>query len=202
MELCFIKKHMRSKRHERHIEKMSDRTMPLTPIFKAEQVRKSLQECNLSTRRHEEYKSVGPRFMDAEDFSMEMDDTMDLEIPLSEFLNDITASGMVEFSEGVTDLFAELQEMLASGQIPFSTPLAPINKEYELDDYSVPDFGIEIPGMQITSFASFLYLNTFTFTDNDPPATRAAFNTVTPDSPTYPWPSKAVSTCYLSCMIK
>ncbi|KAG0693799.1 hypothetical protein DFH29DRAFT_774696, partial [Suillus ampliporus] len=65
------------------------------------------------------------------------------------------------------DLFAELQETLASGQIPFSTPLAPINEEDELVDYSAPDFGIEIP------------------------ATRATLNTITPDSPTYPWPSKA-----------
>ncbi|KAG1753908.1 uncharacterized protein EDB91DRAFT_1043935, partial [Suillus paluster] len=79
---------------------------------------------------------------------------------------------MLEFSEGVTDLFAELQETLANGHIPFSTPLAPVDEEHELVDYSEPDFGIDIP-------------------DSDPPAERAARITLSPDTPTYPWASKA-----------
>ncbi|KAG1762178.1 hypothetical protein EDD22DRAFT_743588, partial [Suillus occidentalis] len=62
------------------------------------------------------------------------------------------------------NIFAELQETLASEQVPFSTPLAPITEDNELVDYGAPDFGIEIP------------------------ETRAILDT---DSPTYPWPSKA-----------
>jgi hypothetical protein len=135
--------------------------------------------------------------MDADDFSMEMGihdtpDTMDLEIPLSELLDDIARSRTVEFSEGVTDVFAELQETLASGQVPFSTPLAPITEDDELVDYGAPDFGIEIPGTHIIFSKLFSCLKAFTFTDIDFPETRAILDT---DSPTYPWPSKAVSTC-------
>ncbi|KAG2155021.1 uncharacterized protein EDB93DRAFT_1247977 [Suillus bovinus] len=95
---------------------------------------------------------------------------MDLEILLSELLDDIARSRTVEFSEGVTDVFAKLQETLTSGQVPFSTPLAPITEDDELVDYGAPDFGIEI-------------------TDINFPETRAAI--LDTNSPTYPWPSKA-----------
>ncbi|KAG2063878.1 hypothetical protein BDR04DRAFT_1130971 [Suillus decipiens] len=74
---------------------------------------------------------------------------MDLEILLSEFLDDIARSQTVEFSKGVTNFFAKLQETLASGQVPFSTPLAPITEDDKLVDYGAPDFGIEIPGTHI-----------------------------------------------------
>ncbi|KAG1819450.1 hypothetical protein EV424DRAFT_1472622 [Suillus variegatus] len=77
-----------------------------------------------------------------------------------------------EFNEHFTDLFAELQENLASGEISFSTPLAPINKENELCDYDVPDFGIDI-------------------FDYEPPAKKYALKDVSPNNPTYPWLSQA-----------
>jgi hypothetical protein len=44
------------------------------------------------------------------------------------------------------DLFAELKAIIASGEIPFSMPLAPINNEQELLADGAPDFGIELPG--------------------------------------------------------
>ncbi|KAG1874861.1 hypothetical protein F4604DRAFT_1924992 [Suillus subluteus] len=162
MELCFAKKHTESARHKRHVEKaINGWTASLNPVFKAQQVGKSLQECNLSTRKHEELGSFGC-FMDANDFSMEMDvhdapDTMDFEIPLSKFLDDVTRSRMK---------LSPLDKFLSQHHLP------PSMRRDELVDYSAPDFGIEFP-------------------DNDPASTRATLNTVTPDNTTYPWPSKA-----------
>ncbi|KAG1792534.1 uncharacterized protein BJ212DRAFT_1490639 [Suillus subaureus] len=95
----------------------------------------------------------------------------DLEIPLSEHLSNIVGSWTYEFNEHFTDLFAELQGNLASNEIPFLTPLAPINKEDELCDYSTPDFGISI-------------------FDYEPPAKKYPLKDITPDNPTYPWPSQ------------
>ncbi|KAG1844796.1 hypothetical protein DFJ58DRAFT_717578 [Suillus subalutaceus] len=71
-----------------------------------------------------------------------------------------------EFDEGPLDLFTELKAIIASGEVPFSTPLAPINDERELSDDSTPDFRIELPGTNIK-------------------------DTVSLDNPTYPWPSKS-----------
>ncbi|KAG2354908.1 hypothetical protein BDR07DRAFT_1493914 [Suillus spraguei] len=172
MELRFAKKHIETVRHECHVEKARNGQMAsLNPVFKAQPVNKSLKKPNRSIMK---FGLSRHSFMDADDFSMEMGihdtpNTMDLEIPLSKFLDDITRSRTVEFSEGVTNVFAELQETLASGQVPFSTPLAPITEDDKLVDYGAPDFGIEIP-------------------DIDFPETRAILGT---DSPTYPWPSQA-----------
>jgi hypothetical protein len=75
------------------------------------------------------------------------------------------------------------------------TPLASITEDDKLVDYGTPDFGIEILGMHIIFSKLFSCLKAFIFTDNDFPETRAILDT---DSPTYPWPSKAASTCHLS----
>ncbi|KAG0693275.1 hypothetical protein DFH29DRAFT_1007462 [Suillus ampliporus] len=40
-----------------------------------------------------------------------------------------------------------------------------------------------------------------TFADNDPLATRATLNTITPDSLTYPWPSKAPSQGFCDALL-
>jgi len=70
----------------------------------------------------------------------------DLEVGLSALLDGILGTRTIKFNGGVPDLFAELQATLASGEVPFSTPLAPIREEHEVFDDSTPDFGIEIPG--------------------------------------------------------
>lgn len=108
-----------------------------------------------------EAESFGLDHMDADSGLMEIYSynacEADLEIPLSEHLNNAIGSQVYEFDEHFTNLFAELQENLASGEIPFLTPLAPINKENELCDYDVPDFGIDIfsEWIQVVSFMLF-----------------------------------------------
>ncbi|KAG1837184.1 hypothetical protein DFJ58DRAFT_669093 [Suillus subalutaceus] len=89
------------------------------------------------------------------------------ELGLSELLNKAISDCTFRFDEGPLDLFAELEAIIASGEILFSMPLAPINNEQELLDDSTPDFGIELPGEK-------------NFKD-----------TVLLDNPAYPWPSKA-----------
>ncbi|KAG1786489.1 uncharacterized protein HD556DRAFT_1449726 [Suillus plorans] len=201
IELCFTKKHIETARHEHYVENTRNGQMAsLNPVFKAQLVKKSLKERNCSIREFGLSRHI---FMDADDFSMELGihdtpDTMDLEIPLPEFLDDIARSQTVEFSKGVTDFFAELQETLASGQVPFSTPLVPITKDDKLVYYGAPDFGLEILGTHIIFSKLFSCLKAFTCTDIDLPETRAILDT---NCPTYPWPSKAVSSCHISHMM-
>ncbi|KAG1795226.1 hypothetical protein EV424DRAFT_1306863, partial [Suillus variegatus] len=76
------------------------------------------------------------------------------------------------------DLFAELKAIITSGDIPFSTPLAPINDEQELSDDSA-DFGIELPALYSITLLDDIYKRT------------NIKDTVLLDSPTYPWASKA-----------
>jgi hypothetical protein len=71
---------------------------------------------------------------------------VDMEVPLSELLNHITGNRTIEFNRPHWDLFTELQESLTCGEIPFSTPLAPINEDHELLNDTALDFGIELPG--------------------------------------------------------
>ncbi|KAG1879856.1 hypothetical protein F4604DRAFT_1923063 [Suillus subluteus] len=99
---------------------------------------------------------------------------VDMEVPLSELLNYIAGDRTPEpeFNGAHLDLFAELQASLNCGEIPFSTPLAPVNDEYELFDDSAPDFGIEVPDD-----------GNYNTTGTNAIASR--------DSPTYPWTSKA-----------
>jgi hypothetical protein len=73
-------------------------------------------------------------------------DEVDSEYPLFNLWDDMNGSRTLQFDRPFTDLFAELQSYLASGNIPFTTPLVPTNQEQELANDSVPDFGIEIPG--------------------------------------------------------
>lgn len=73
-------------------------------------------------------------------------DEVDSEYPLFNLWDDMKGSRTLQFDKSFPDLFAELQSSLASGNIPFTTPLVPTNQERELADDSVPDFGIEIPG--------------------------------------------------------
>jgi hypothetical protein len=89
-------------------------TASLNPVFKAQLVKKSLKEHNHSIR---EFGLSRHSSMDADNLSMEtgihdIPDMMDLEIPLSEFLDDIARSRTVEFSEGVTDFLPNFQKLL------------------------------------------------------------------------------------------
>lgn len=76
--------------------------------------------------------------------SVEDNGPSECEPGLSELLHKI-GDQTFGFDEGPLDLFAELKAIITSGDIPFSTPLAPINDEQELSDDSA-DFGIELPG--------------------------------------------------------
>ncbi|KAG2148965.1 hypothetical protein DEU56DRAFT_729905 [Suillus clintonianus] len=92
---------------------------------------------------------------------------VDSDVRLSELVKKIIGHRTFEFEGGCTDLFAELQATLASGELPFSTPLSrSSDEEHELFDDSAPNFGVELPS-------------------------DANFDTVSMNSPTYPWPSKA-----------
>ncbi|KAG2064483.1 hypothetical protein BDR04DRAFT_1162485 [Suillus decipiens] len=98
---------------------------------------------------------------------------VDMEVPLSKLLNHIADDWTPEpeFDGAHLDLFTELQASLNCGEIPFSTPLTPINDKYELFDDSAPDFGIEVP--------------------DDGNYDKTANVIASRDSPTYPWTSKA-----------
>ncbi|KAG2099140.1 hypothetical protein BD769DRAFT_1631222 [Suillus cothurnatus] len=72
------------------------------------------------------------------------------------------------------DLFDELQCALASGESLFSMPLAPMTEEVGFDDETDSNFGIELADDPLTT-KSHVNLN----------------NPVSPDHPTFPWPSKA-----------
>ncbi|KAG2120872.1 uncharacterized protein F5147DRAFT_647271 [Suillus discolor] len=96
---------------------------------------------------------------------------------LSELMKKIIGHRTFEFEGGCPDLFAELQATLASGELPFSTPLSrSSDKEHELFDDSAPNFGVELP---------------VTLPDDIHDKVSANFNTVSMNNPTYPWPSKA-----------
>ncbi|KAG2089053.1 uncharacterized protein F5147DRAFT_780787 [Suillus discolor] len=99
---------------------------------------------------------------------------VDMEVPLSELLNHIAGDRTPEFDRVHLDLFAKLQASLTCGEIPFSTPLAPINDKRELFDDCTPDFSIEVP-------------------DDGKYDTTGSDVIASQDSPTYPWTSKAFS---------
>ncbi|KAG1737140.1 uncharacterized protein EDB91DRAFT_1083172 [Suillus paluster] len=89
----------------------------------------------------------------------------------SELLNKMIGNRTFGFDKGPLDLFTEVKAIIASGEVPFSTPLAPINDEQELSDDNTPDFGIELP--------------------DDIHERTNIKDTVSLDNPAYPWPSKA-----------
>ncbi|KAG1908796.1 uncharacterized protein F5891DRAFT_1180360 [Suillus fuscotomentosus] len=100
--------------------------------------------------------------------SVEDNGPSESELGLSELLHEI-GDRTFGFDKGPLDLFAELKAIITTGEVPFSTPLAPINDEQELSDDSA-DFGIELP--------------------DDIYERTNIKDTVPLDSPTYPWPSK------------
>lgn len=163
MDLCFIQKHnIVLDKHTHHAKNFKgDRASKFHPVFKANlhRARNNPKQCNMDL--DVEAESFGLDHMDADSGLMEIYSynacEADLEIPLSEHLNNAIGSQVYEFDKHFTNLFAELQENLASGEIPFLTPLAPINKENELCDYDVPDFGIDIfsEWIQVVSFMLF-----------------------------------------------
>lgn len=144
MELRFIQKHILTEKHSRHTKSFKNgQTSKNRPVFKTD-LRQPQQRRMDSDVEVESFGMEGDNgLMDIDSYSVP---EADLEVPLSEHLSNIVGSRTYEFDERFTDLFAELQENLASGEIPFSTPLAPINKEDELCDYNAPDFGIDIFG--------------------------------------------------------
>ncbi|KAG1726439.1 uncharacterized protein EDB91DRAFT_1254342 [Suillus paluster] len=163
MELRFAQKHAQSDMHTCHANNLRNRqTSNPHCIVEAKHWTGNNPKHNVSESGvNVELESFGLDFMDGDNCPMETDShsapMLDSEISLSEYSRDI------------------VRKKLASGDIPFSMPLAPIDKEHELCDYGTPDFGIDI-------------------FDYDPPATRHALKNVSPDISTYPWPLKAVCT--------
>ncbi|KIN97723.1 hypothetical protein M404DRAFT_32063 [Pisolithus tinctorius Marx 270] len=100
-----------------------------------------------------------------------------VEVPLSDLWNAISNSCYYCVHEPV-DLFQELQDALASGDMPFYTPAShsiPTCNDLGVDDGSDPDFGIELPSEE----------------EPAPGSTHVDFQ-VSVDNPAYPWPSKVV----------
>ncbi|KAG1761023.1 hypothetical protein EDD22DRAFT_848083 [Suillus occidentalis] len=117
--------------------------------------------------------------IDDPDISADHDVTIDSDsdpvVPVSELWNAMSSSCF--YNSGVNetcDLFDELQCALTSGESLFSMPLAPMTEEVGFDDETESNFGIELADDPLTT-KSHVNLN----------------NPVSPDHPTFPWPSKA-----------
>jgi hypothetical protein len=127
--------------------------------------RKLSKQCRKVAQVHTDDSFGADDFLDIMASSMDVDpcDTLPSMVPVSAADNEHSESEPVapvlsghldqmigdctfRFNEGPLDLFAELEAIIASGGIPFSMPLAPINNEQEFLDDSAPDFGIELPG--------------------------------------------------------
>ncbi|KAG1887244.1 hypothetical protein F4604DRAFT_1917054 [Suillus subluteus] len=172
----------------RHAEKHSKQDMH---IRRAENIKKRLSETrkprvsaaapvgpdpSLSPAGHDNF-SINFDCVDDAPIDMQADGPSvvpepDSEYPLADLWNKIVSSRTLQLDGEFPDLFAELQESVASGHIAISTPIVPTNKTCELVNDSASDFGIEIP--------------------DDPLLEPASKNfVVSPDHPLYPWPSKA-----------
>jgi hypothetical protein len=151
MELHFAQKHAQSDLHTCHANNLRS-CWTLNPHHIVEAKHWTGNHPKHESGVSVELKLFGLDFMDGDNCPMETDSLstpiLDLEIPLSNYLRDIVRNWSWSFKvdEHFTDLFADLQEKLTSGDIPFSTPLTPINKKYELCDYSASNFGIDIFG--------------------------------------------------------
>lgn len=146
----------------RHAEKHSKQDMH---IRRAENIKKRLSEArkprvsaaapvgpdpSLSPAGHDNF-SINFDCVDDAPIDMQADGPSvvpepDSEYPLADLWNKIVSSRTLQLDGEFPDLFAELQESVASGHIAISTPIVPTNKTCELVDDSASDFGIEIPG--------------------------------------------------------
>ncbi|KIJ04667.1 hypothetical protein PAXINDRAFT_22039 [Paxillus involutus ATCC 200175] len=99
-------------------------------------------------------------------------------VPLNELWNVISNSRHQNI-DGTGDLFQELQDALASGEPLFSMPVTTLNPfpcdDIVLDEDKDSDFGIELLDNE----------------GDEPTHSSSVKNKVSPDSPTYPWPTKA-----------
>ncbi|KAI5988836.1 hypothetical protein EDC04DRAFT_2873238 [Pisolithus marmoratus] len=77
----------------------------------------------------------------------------DWPIPLSELWNAISTSHLQKIN-GTRDLFQELQDVLASGEVLFSMPVSPLNASLSNDIAcdAESDFGIELSGVNFQHF--------------------------------------------------
>ncbi|KIK34743.1 hypothetical protein CY34DRAFT_66346, partial [Suillus luteus UH-Slu-Lm8-n1] len=112
-------------------------------------------------------------------------------VPVSELWNAISRSSFYNLGVNEThDLFNELQCALASGESLFPMPLVPLTEEVGFDDKEESNFGIKLAGKTLL-----LYFELGLFQSSDDPLTAKCHvnlnNPVSPDHPTFPWPSKA-----------
>ncbi|KAG1749584.1 hypothetical protein EDD22DRAFT_958012 [Suillus occidentalis] len=190
MEICNATKHLKQEVHVRHAKIAKSKRARLSHPPGMEQ--RLGGSTNASTSASAPASGPDSPFspVDCNDFGMDLDvydvpidiqppavpnsapDEVDSEYPLFNLWDDMNGSRTLQFDKSFPDLFAELQSSLASGNIPFTTPLVPTNQERELADDSVPDFGIEIP-------------------DDAFQEATSTIHAVSPDNPLYPFPSKA-----------
>lgn len=139
--------------------------------------------------------------IDSPNISADYDVTIDLDsdpvVPVSELWNAISCSSFYNLGVNEThDLFNKLQCALASGESLFPMPLVPLTEEVGFDDEEESNFGVELAGKTLL-----LYFELSLFQSSDDPLTTKCHvnlnNPVSPDHPTFPWPSKAVC-CQLS----